>query len=127
MEPTYYWDAVTPDVLHWLNTHTAAGRTIVFAYPAVTFEYLHQWGLLVPDPVARSRRPPEWYIVMNRSGYLHYFPKSITRLVFDYARPVYVKTLDVAPDVPLVAIYTSEDAFAAELILKRPEPNLTPP
>ena len=25
MEPTYYWDAVTPEVRDWLNAHTEAG------------------------------------------------------------------------------------------------------
>ena len=29
MEPTYYWDALQPEVLEWLNTHTAPGQTYV--------------------------------------------------------------------------------------------------
>ena len=120
MEPTYYWEAVTPDVRGWLNSHTAEGRTVAFAFPAVTFEYLHQWGLLHPDPLS-LRRPPQWYVVMNRPGHLRYPSRTIGQFLFDHARPAFVKTLETAPDVPLVAIYSGEDAFAADLILKRPE------
>src|SRR5262249_35150556 len=51
LEPTYYWDAVTPDVRDWLNAHTSEGRSVAFDLPAVTFSYLHHWGLLRPSPV----------------------------------------------------------------------------
>jgi hypothetical protein len=123
MEPTYYWDAVTPDVRAWLNRHTAPGRTVDFAFPAVTFEYLHHWGLLraSPYPLRGTGPPPQWYVVMNRRGYLLYFPKSVPLYLLKHAQPAFVKTLDVAPDVPLVAIFSGEDTFAASLILKRPD------
>ena len=121
MEPTYYWDAVTPDVREWLNTHTGDRRSVGFAFPAVTFEYLHRWGLLRPSPLSRSDQPPQWYVVMNRPGHLRYFPKTLGQFLLDHARPAFVKTLDVAPDVPLIAIFHGEDAFAANLILKRPQ------
>jgi hypothetical protein len=39
--------------------------------------------------------------------------------LLDHARPVFVKTLDAAPDVPLILVYTGQDAFAADMILKR--------
>jgi Dolichyl-phosphate-mannose-protein mannosyltransferase len=120
MEPTYYWEAVTPDVRDWLNSHTAKGRTLAFAFPAVTFEYLHYWGLLHPDPMS-LRYPPQWYIVMNRPGHLRHPSRTIGQFLLDHARPAFVKTLDSAPDVPLVAIFSGEDAYAADLILKRPE------
>lgn len=121
MEPTYYWDAVTPDVHNWLNAHTEPDRSLGFAFPAVTFEYLHRWGLLRPSPLPGLGHAPRWFVVMNRPGHLHYFREmGLGQFLLDHARPAYVKTLDVAPDVPLVAIYSGEDAFAAELILKRP-------
>jgi len=122
LEPTYYWEAVTPDVRDWLNAHTAEGRSVEFVFPAVTFEYLHQWGLLRPNPLSRPGRPPQWFVVMNRPGHLRYVPRSIGQFLLDHARPAFVKTADPAPDVPLVAIYSGEDAFAADLILKRPRP-----
>jgi 4-amino-4-deoxy-L-arabinose transferase-like glycosyltransferase len=119
MEPTYYWDAVTPDVRDWLNAHTEAGRSVTFNFPAVTFEYLHHWGLLRPYPLRGNGPPPRWFVVMNRPGHLLYFPGSIGRFLLERVPPAYVKTLGVAPDVPLVAVFTGEDTFAADLILKR--------
>jgi hypothetical protein len=120
MEPTFYWDAVTPDVRAWLNAHTEPGRTVTFAFPAVSFEYLHRWGLLHPYPLRGKGPPPRWFVVMNRPGHLRYFPKSVAKFLLDHAQPAFVKTLDVAPDVPLIAIFSGEDTFAADLILKRP-------
>jgi hypothetical protein len=119
MEPTYYWDAVTPDVREWLNTHTDQGRSVAFAFPAATFEYLHRWGLLRPNPLPTSDRPPQWFVVMNRPGHLRYFPRTIGQFLLDHARPAYVKALDMAPDVPLIAVFSGEDAYAANLLLKR--------
>jgi hypothetical protein len=126
LEPTYYWDAVTPDVRQWLNRNTQKGRTIAFAFPAATFEYLHRWGLLRPYPLRAEGLPPQWYVVMNRSGHLLYFPRSVSRFLLEHARPAFVKTLDVAPDVPLVAIFSGEDTMAADLILKRPAATAAP-
>ena len=31
MEPTYYWDALSPEARRWLAEHTPPGRTILFA------------------------------------------------------------------------------------------------
>ena len=99
---------------------------MTFAFPAVTFEYLHRWGLLRPYPLRGTGPPPRWFVVMNRPGHLLYFPRSVAQFLLDHARPVFVKTLDVAPDVPLVAIFSGEDTFAADLILKRPAGPGTP-
>jgi multisubunit Na+/H+ antiporter MnhC subunit len=121
MEPTYYWDALTPDVRVWLNSHTEEGRSITFAFPTVSFEYLYHWGLLRHPPIARFGHPPHWFVVMNRRSHLQYFPKSIGQFLLDYSKPAYVKTLDAAPDVPLILVYSGEEAFAAGLILKRGE------
>lgn len=120
MEPTYYWDAVTPDVREWLNAHTEPGRSVAFVFPAVTFEYLHHWGLLRPSPLTKVGHAPRWFVVMNRPGHLRYPSRTLGQYLLDHARPAFVKTLDVAPDVPLIAIFSGEDAFAADLILKRP-------
>jgi hypothetical protein len=121
MEPTFYWDAVTPDVRAWLNEHTEPGDSVGFAFPAVTFEYLHRWGMLQPSPLSVSGRPPRWYVVMNRPGLLRYYPKGLGQYLLDHGRVVFVKSLGVAPDVPLVAIFSGEEALAADRLLRGAE------
>jgi hypothetical protein len=120
LEPTYYWEAVTPDVRDWLNAHTKANDSVGFVFPAVTFEYLHRWGLLRPSPLTRRGEVPRWFVVMNRPGHLRYRHATLGQYLLDHARPGFVKTLDFSPDVPLIAIYSGEDAAAALRILRRP-------
>jgi hypothetical protein len=120
MEPTYYWDAVTPDVRDWLNAHTEAGGSVAFNFPAVTFEYLHHWGLLRPSPLTPRDRGPRWFVVMNRPGHLLYPRKNLGQFLLERARQVFVKTPDVAPDVSLIFIFSGEDALAADRIMKSP-------
>jgi hypothetical protein len=120
MEPTYYWEAVTPDVRDWLKAHTAKGRLVGFDIPAMSFEYLHHWGLLPPIPIRSDGPPPQWYVVMNRPGHLKYPPPTLGFLLLKYAKPVLVKSVAAAPDVPLIAVYRGEDAYAAEVITGQP-------
>lgn len=119
LEPTYYWEAVTPDVRDWLNSHTEAGESIAFAFPAVTFEYLHHWGVLRNPPHLIRNQPPRWYVVMNRPGHLRYPAHTLSASMLDHGTPVYVKRLAVAPEVPLVAIYSGADAMEADQLLRR--------
>lgn len=123
MEPTFYWEAVTPDVREWLNAHTVAGDTVGFDLPAVTFEYLQHWGLLRASPLTPVGRGPRWFVVMNRPGHLRYPSQTLGQFLLEHSRPVAVKKLDAAPDVPLIAIFSGEEAFAAELIRGRRPPN----
>jgi hypothetical protein len=58
---------------------------------------------------------------MNRPGHLRYPPRSLAQYLLDHSRPAFVKAVDVAPDVPLIAIFSGEEAFAADLIMHRPE------
>lgn len=127
MEPTYYWEAVTPDVCAWLNEHTKEGETIAFVFPAITFEYLRRWGLLRPEPVARLDNRVRWFIVMNRPGHLLHPPLNLGRSLLESARPVFVKSLEVAPEVPLIAIYRGSDARTAEATLKEAEARAVDP
>lgn len=123
LEPTYYWEAVTPDVRDWLNRNTTPGRTVAFVFPAVTFEYLQRWGLLNFSHLTTLAEGPQWFVVMNRPGHLrHPKPDTLGQFLLDHGRPAFVKSLDAAPDVPLIAIYSGEEAFAADLILKRRRP-----
>jgi hypothetical protein len=126
LEPTYYWEAVTPDVRDWLGAHTEADGSVGFVFPAVSFEYLHRWGLLRPSPLTRRGEVPRWFVVMNRPGHLRYRGVTLGQYLLDHARPAFVKTLDFAPDVPLIAIYSGDDAAAALRILRRPTGTMPP-
>jgi hypothetical protein len=120
MEPTYYWDALTPDARDWINRHTDLNRSVMFVYPLVPFEYLHHWGLLLPTPVPDRDHPPQWYLVQNRPGTLQsYPPLKLAAYLLEHVRPVYTKASSTAPGVPLVAIYAIEDALRAEIKMEQ--------
>src|SRR5262249_41181597 len=123
MEPTYYWEAVTPDVREWLRTHTEPGRGIALGLPPNSFDYPQHRGLLPRSTRARPLSAPRWFVVMNRPGHLKGLAaETLGLFLMEYARPVYVKNVPVAPDVPLIAIFSGEDAKAAEIIQRRPKP-----
>jgi hypothetical protein len=44
MEPTYYWDALQPEILEWLNVHSGPGQKVRFDLK------LHPLKRLDPDP-----------------------------------------------------------------------------
>ncbi len=114
MEPTFYWDALTPDALAWINAHTGAGASIYPAYPIPLFDYLHRWGMLRPSPHPGADRPPAWYLVQNRPGMLRTYPSlAPAAWLLGHARPAYARTLPDAPEVPLVAVYAPGDALEA--------------
>src|SRR5262249_39146084 len=46
MEPTYYWDALSPEARQWLTANTPPGRTIVFAWYTHSWLYLRRTGEL---------------------------------------------------------------------------------
>jgi hypothetical protein len=68
MEPTYYWDALSPDARRWLADHTPSGRTIVFAWFTHSFQYLRRTGALPPRIAGLDRGQPLWYVLQNRPG-----------------------------------------------------------
>ena len=68
MEPTYYWDALTPEALAWLDAHTPPAEKIRFATYPTSWLYLRQTaqlrrGILPNEPGAWA-----WYVVQNRPG-----------------------------------------------------------
>ena len=68
MEPTYYWDALTPEARQWLAANTPPGRTIQFATNPTSWIYLRRTGELPKklDPIDPG--PPQWYVLQNRPG-----------------------------------------------------------
>ncbi len=68
MEPTYYWDALSPEARRWLADHTPPGRTIVFAWFTHSFQYLRRTGELPSRIAPLDRGQPLWYVLQNRPG-----------------------------------------------------------
>jgi hypothetical protein len=70
-EPTYYWDTLTPEVLGWVNDHTAPDRSILFEGTPFSYYYLKRSGRLRPVafPFEWSQ-PWQWYLIQNRPGSL---------------------------------------------------------
>ncbi len=68
MEPTYYWDALSPEARRWLSEHTLPGRTIDFRGFPNSWLYLRRTGEL-PRRLARvDRGVPQWIVLQNRPG-----------------------------------------------------------
>ncbi len=118
LEPTYYWDALTPEVRRWINENTPPGDSVAYGFPAITFEYLHRWGLLHPPPLTPRDEIPRWYVVMNRPGHIQYPAGTLVHYLTARAKPEKVWTHPSAPDVPLILVYSGKDADAAVKVLK---------
>jgi hypothetical protein len=68
MEPTYYWDAFSPEARRWLAEHTPSDQTISFAWYTHSFEYLRRTGELPVRISPINPGPPLWYVLQNRPG-----------------------------------------------------------
>ncbi|WP_246196403.1 glycosyltransferase family 39 protein [Aquisphaera giovannonii] len=68
MEPTYYWDALQPEVLDWLNEHSPPGRKVRFARYPTSWLYLRRTGGLRPGILPSDPGDFAWYVVQNRPG-----------------------------------------------------------
>ncbi len=88
MEPTYYWDALTPAARDWLKVHTPPGHKVRFATFPTSWLYLRSIGdlpagLLPSDPGVWS-----WYVVQNRPGAF----SPIDRALVMRAEPAFVES-----------------------------------
>ncbi len=77
MEPTYYWDALQPEILDWLNSHTGTGQKVLFARYPTSWLYLRQMnqlrvGILPSDPGDWT-----WYVLQNRPGALRVMDRDL--------------------------------------------------
>jgi len=102
MEPTYYWDALSPGALRWLTQNTPPGRTIQFAAWPHSVLYLRQIGAL-PRRVARvDPGKPQWVVLQNRPGAF----KDIGRALVANGHPSYTIS---KLGVPLVWIFPYDE------------------
>jgi hypothetical protein len=97
-EPTYYWDALSPDARRWLVRNTPPGRTIVFRSFAHSFLYLRRTGDLPPRLAGVDRGEPLWYVLQNRPGAF----REVDRLLIARGQPAYVVTKLAVPLVWIV-------------------------
>jgi 4-amino-4-deoxy-L-arabinose transferase-like glycosyltransferase len=103
MEPTYYWDALTPDAKAWLRKNTGPDERVQFATYPHSWLYLRRIGQL-PDRILPSDfGRPRWYVVQNRAGSFHAWDPQIIRSV---PASFTVRKLGV----PLVWIFPYEQA-----------------
>jgi hypothetical protein len=69
MEPTYYWDAITPETLDWLHQNTPPDENVRFACgPSDSLRLLQRWGLFDRQFVTDDSAEFRWYVVQNRPG-----------------------------------------------------------
>jgi hypothetical protein len=104
-EPTYFWDALTPDVVDWLNANTDRDRTAFFQTNPENWRYLHRWGRLTArphSPETAGAFRPQWYVMQHRTGSLHPHDK----ILIDRHTPAFRKSLF---GVPLVSVYRFDD------------------
>jgi hypothetical protein len=107
MEPTYYWDTLTPEVLGWINTHTDPGRSIGFSATPISCDYLRRSGKLRVGVFPEGGRSWQWYIVQNRPGGMD----ELDRALVARARPANV--IASKWGVPLVWAFPRSEAEAA--------------
>ena len=113
MEPTYYWDALQPEILDWLNSHTAPGQKVLFCRYPTSWLYLKQTGRLqVP---IRPADPGDWawYVLQNRPG--DFWPMDHYLVAHGHPAKVYIKC-----GVPLLWVFPYDDvkAWADEGLLE---------
>jgi hypothetical protein len=107
MEPTFYWDSLQPEVLHWLNSHTPPGRKVRFSRYPTSWLYLRQTRRLRPGILPDEPGDWGWYVVQNRSGQLR--PVDHRLIAHGHPAKVYTKW-----GVPLLWVFPYEDLAAWE-------------
>src|SRR5262249_43111820 len=68
MEPTYYWDAFSPEARRWLAANTPPGHIIVFAWFPHPCQYLPPPGEPGCGIAPLDPGEPLWYVLQNRPG-----------------------------------------------------------
>jgi hypothetical protein len=104
MEPTYYWDGLSPEAREWLSEHTAPGETIQFATFPQSWLYLRRTGALPERLVPTDSGRPKWYVIQNRPGDF----SALDRALVANGRPAFTVT---KLSVPLVWIFPASEVI----------------
>jgi hypothetical protein len=113
MEPTYYWDALSPEVRKWLRDHTFPAQTIRFATFPTSWLYLRQIGELPARLDSVDPGTPAWYVMQNRPGAL----SPIDRLLAERSTPSFVVSKF---GVPLIWVFPYAEHENVQKQLKQP-------
>lgn len=79
MEPTYYWDSLSPKARSWLRQNTPAGRKVRFATFPTSWLYLRDQGELPQGLLPNDPGQWAWYVVQNRPGAFSSLDRSLSR------------------------------------------------
>ena len=79
MEPVYYWDALTPQALAWINNHSTVDDKIAFVGTPTSFLYLNQVGRLTPAADPRAPGRYRWLVMQNRPGNFQELDLAVVR------------------------------------------------
>jgi 4-amino-4-deoxy-L-arabinose transferase-like glycosyltransferase len=112
MEPTYYWDALTPEARDWLKSQTPTGHKVRFATFPKSWVYLRERGELPRGLLPTDPGPWAWYVVQNRPGAF----SPIDRALVNRGQPAYTWSRQ---GVPLLWIFPYEQVDA---LLGAPRP-----
>ncbi len=107
MEPTFYWDALRPEVLDWLNSRTPPGQKVRFTRYPTSWLYLRQTKKLLPGILPTDPGDWAWYVLQNRSGQLR--PMDRDLIANGHPAKVYTKC-----GVPLLWVFPYRDVAAWE-------------
>jgi hypothetical protein len=92
MEPTYYWDALSPEARRWLDENTLPGQTFAFRGWATSWLYLRRMGDLPRRLAHVDGESPRWVVLQNRPGAF----SDDDRALVEHGRPAFtVKKLGV--------------------------------
>jgi 4-amino-4-deoxy-L-arabinose transferase-like glycosyltransferase len=107
MEPTFYWDALTPEILDWLNVHTSADQKVMFARYPTSLLYLRQQHRLNVKIMPHEPGVWAWYVLQNRPGAL----RRMERYLLAHGHPA---TVYRKGGVPLIWVFPYRDVEAWE-------------
>jgi hypothetical protein len=105
MEPTFYWDGLTPEALNWLNANTLPTERLAFKGFPTSFFYLNQVGKLKPSVDPRSTGRFRWLVMQNRPGNFEERDRQVVRKL----KPAYTYQ---KLGVWLVAVYDMDEVQA---------------
>jgi hypothetical protein len=103
MEPTYYWDAMTPRALARLDERAGERGVVLFVANPIA-PYYKEAGLLEARLYPRDGRNPDWYVLQNRPGAMSEADRAVVRRQGSDPRYILSKKLGV----PLVWAFPAE-------------------